>query len=132
MKWDPEEDGITLFWLLKYLLGSSSLQLERLVLIAESSKNGPDWNHPIKLPDLIVKFALKMKRLVCCCIVFDRMDSNLIKEIQQRIAKEIVLIRPSLWFHLGREKPLASDPSVPSIHYHEMVDPIIYVPPPSF
>jgi len=131
LHWDPEGDGITLFLLLKYLIGSS-LQLERLVLIAKSPKNETDWDHPIKLPDLIVKFALKMKRLVCCCIVFDRMDSNLIKEIQQRIAKEIVPIRPSLWFHLGREKPLASDPSVPSIHYHEMVDPIIYVPPPSF
>jgi len=131
LKWDPEEDGITLFWLLKYLLGSSSLQLERLVLIAESSKNGPDWNHPIKLPDFIVDFALKMKRLVCCCIVFDLLNPNLIKEVQQRIVKEVVPIRPSFWFHLGREVPLASNLSVPSIHYHEMVEPMVYVPPPA-
>ena len=119
-----------LFLLLKFLLGSS-LQLERLVLIAKSPRHGPNWKQPLQLPDFIVDFALKMKRLVCCCMVFDRLDPSLIKEVQQRIAKEVVPIRPSFWFHLGREVPLASDLSVPSIHFHEMVEPMVYVPPPA-
>jgi len=35
----------------------------------------------------------------------------------------------SLWFHLGRTLPEASDEDVPAIHYHQMVNPIPFVMP---
>lgn len=44
----------------------------------------------------------------------------------ERIAQEVVPTRPSLWFHLDRALPEASDPGVPWIHYHPMVDPMSF------
>jgi len=45
------------------------------------------------------------------------------KTIKQRVEEEVVTERPSLWFHLDRPVPEASDPGVPPIHYFEIVEP---------
>jgi len=124
-------DDFPVLEILKSLLGCR-LHLERLVLLAYRSENKPDWNHPPDTVDFLVKFSKKMVRLVCFCLIYDRLDPNLITVAQHRIAQEVVTIRPSLWFCLGREEPLASDPNVPGIHFHEMVDPVFYTPLPSF
>ena len=118
--------------ILQSLLGYS-LQLERLALINRCTGTAPAvWDHPSDAADFLVNFALKMKRLVCCCLVIHRLDPNLIVEVRQRIMEEVTAKRRSLWFHLGRGIPCVSDPDVPSFHFHEMVDPEYYTPPPTF
>jgi len=134
LEWKHHGNGFPVLLMLKTLLGCS-LHLERLALINRSTGTVPTlpvWDHPPEATDFLVNFALKMKRLVCCCLVFDRIDWNLVKDVYERVENEVVPIRPSLWFHLGRGEPYSSDPDVPSIHFHEMVDPENYTPPPTF
>ncbi len=91
----------------------------------------PVWKKLPKAADFLVNFALKMERLVCCCLV-DWIRLSLIKKIQERIENDVLPQRRSLWFYLGQAEPCASDPDVPGIHFHEMVNPVPYTPPPSF
>ena len=120
-------DGFRLLLMLKSLLGAT-YHLERLVLNGSCklmfNRNEAETS--------LVEFASRMKRLVCCCLVFYKLDRKLIKKVQQRIAQEVLPKRPSLWFHLGGDDPLASDPDVPNFHFHEMVNPTFYVPTPNF
>jgi len=57
------------------------------------------------------------------------MDPGLMTEIKKRVELEVVTERPSLWFHLGRNIPQASDAGVPPIHYHQIVEPVSFVMP---
>jgi len=131
LEWKHEGNGFPFLLLLKSLLGCS-LHLERLALINLCSGTVPLWDHPPDISDFLVEFTSKMKRLVCCCLVFDRLDPNVITEVRQRIMEEVTPKRRSLWFHLGRWKPCISDPDVPNFHFHEMVHPEYYTPPPPF
>jgi len=132
LEWKHHGNGFPFLMILQSLLGYS-LQLERLALINRCTGTAPAvWDHPPDAADFLVDFAFKMKRLVCCCLLFDRIDSSLIKDVSERIKNEVVPKRPSLWFHLGRGEPYVNDPEVPSIHFHEIVDPEYYTPPPTF
>ena len=51
------------------------------------------------------------------------------KGIKERVEEEVVKLRPSLWFHLGRTIPEASDHGVPAIHYHQIVYPMSFIMP---
>jgi len=51
------------------------------------------------------------------------------KENMKDLLFHSVTERPSLWFHLDRILPKASDQSVPPIHYHQMVNPVLFVMP---
>lgn len=57
------------------------------------------------------------------------MDVDVMNAIKSRVEEEVVPERPSLWFHLDRILPKASDQSVPPIHYHQMVNPVSFVMP---
>ena len=131
LEWNHEGSGFPVLLLLKSLLGCS-LHLERLALINLCYGTGPLWDHPPDTSDFLVGFASKMKRLVCCCLVFNGLDPNLIVEVRQRIMEEVTPKRRSLWFYLGRTKPCISDPDVPNFHFYEMVRPEYYIPPPTF
>ncbi len=92
-----------------------------------------DWKHPPKTADYVVQFAKEMKRLVCCCLTFYYFNQNLCNQVNSRIAKEVVSERPSLWFVMDCFNPKVTDPNIPLIHYHEMVDvPFNHFPPPTF
>ncbi len=92
-----------------------------------------DWKHPPTTTDYVVKFAKEMKRLVCCCLIFYYFDENMCNQVNSRIEKEVVSVRPSLWFVMDCFSPKVTYPNVPLIHYHEMVDaPFNYFPPPTF
>ena len=113
----------------------SSIQetkLERLALIDAGSVDLPNWKHPPNFADFLVDFTAKMTHLTCCCLTFKQMDGVLMKAIKERVEEEVVIERPSLWFHLGRDIPNVSDPGVPAIHYHQMVNPMHFSTPPFY
>jgi len=113
--------------ILKALLEKSPL-LERLVLIDGGSDILP-LSPPHKFLDHILEFASKMTHMSCFCVTFNQLAVDLMKEIKERVENEVVAERPSLWFHLDRNIPEASDVGVPSIHYHEIVKPASFVLP---
>jgi len=118
----------TAYSILKALL-KGSLLLERVALIDGGSEKLPDWKHPPEFSDFIVGFTKKLTHLTCCCLTFNQLDVDFMKEIKTRVEEEVVTERPSLWFFMGRTLPEASDEGVPAIHYHEMVNPISFVMP---
>jgi len=124
---DCKEDvyPATFFSILKALL-KGSVQLERVALVDAGSGKLPDWKHPPEFVDFLVDFVTKMTHLTCCCLTFNQLGVKLTKEIKPRVEKEVVTDRPSLWFHLDRVLPEASDPGVPAIHYHQIVHPISF------
>ena len=107
-------------------------KLERLVLIDAGTIPLPDWKHPPEFSDFLVDFTAKMTHLTCLCLAFKQMDGVLMKAIKERVEEEVVIERPSLWFHLGRDIPNVSDPGVPAIHYHQMVNPMHFSTPPFY
>jgi len=126
---------LTALRIIKALLQKSPL-LERLVLIDGGSKYLPFLNLPHKYPDLfrhflqeILQFASKMTHLSCCVLTFNYLTDDFMKVIKERVEEEVVSVRPSLWFYLDRKMPEPSDGSVPSVHYHEIVEPVSFVLP---
>ena len=90
-----------------------------------------DWSFP--LADFVVKVALKMERLTCLSLtLYELKESKLIEEVNQRMAEEVLLGRPALWFHFNSNFADASDPSVPAVHFHEMIITNNFDPPPEF
>ncbi len=140
MRWDHKEDvyTATAFSILKAIFKGfieksiHETKLERLALIDAGTVDLPRWNHPPEFADFLVDFTAKMTHLYCCCITFKQMDANLMKAIKERVEEEVVIERPALWFHLGRDVPDASDPGVPPIHYHQIVEPISFTTPPFY
>ena len=130
LEWNHQEDiySTTAFSILEALL-KESVQLERLTLIVAGPEKLPDWNPSPEFADFLVEFTAKMTHLTCCCLAFNQPGVKLMKEIKQRVENEVATERPSLWFHLDRALPEASDPGVPAIHYHQMVYPISYFMP---
>jgi len=56
-------------------------------------------NHPsTELSKFLVEFASKMDHLTSCCLTFNHLSLDLMKEIKQRVEEEVVTERPSLWF----------------------------------
>jgi len=127
MKWDDRKDKYpaTAFLVLRALL-AGSVQLERLALIDGGSGNLDEWESPSKFDDSIVGFISKMVNLSCVCLTFKQINVDYMNGIKQRVTEEVVAMRPSLWFHIGRSVPKASDAGVPSIHYHQIVQPMSF------
>lgn len=73
------------------------------------------------MEDLIVGFATEMERLVALCVVGFRMNSDVVRNIEQRVEKEILPQRPSFWCHF--DFPNSNDPEVPVVHMTEILDP---------
>jgi len=94
----------------------------------------PDWNHPLDMSDFFVPFLTKMKRLVCCSILFKQIDRTLCKEVNRLVAEKVVKKRPSLFFHFDRSLPDVDNPDIPLIHLQEiLLSHLDYcLPPPKF
>jgi len=131
LKWNNHEDdeypGFAL--LLLKAIREKGVHLERLVLIDGSSKDTSFWSPPPDFANLLVELTTKLEHLTCCCITFNHLSVDLMKETKQRVEKEVVTERPSLWFHLDRRIPEASDYGVPWIHFHEIVHPMSFTIP---
>lgn len=80
--------------------------------------------------DFLVDFTLKMKHLSCLSLSLKQLDRKLVQQVHQRIVNEVLPSRPSFWFHLGSKIPDAVDPSVPKVHYQEMIHTNYSDPPP--
>ena len=132
LQFNGNDSVVILF--LKAILKSCQ-HLERLVLL-------DNWpvvldhsiqNHHIDLVDfLVVQFATKMKRLVCCCILFDSIDATESESINRLIAEKVVQNRPSLWFYVGVSLTLDNHRNVPWFHCLEMLDSKHYLATPAF
>ncbi len=99
--------------------------LERLVLFEEE---GPDlpWSDK-KLQDILYQFATSMKHLIAFCFVSaSPFEPGAVAEIKQKFNDDIIPIRPAFWFHIDQFLPGVNDPTVPRIHYDEIVCPINY------
>ena len=119
LEWGNKEKLSSILLLLKNLLKCSD-HLERLVLI-KSAKFWVDWETSSEMEDLIVGFATEMERLVALCLVGLRISSDVVRNIEQRVEKEIIPLRPPFWCHFGL--PASNDPNVPVVHMTEIVDP---------
>ena len=128
-------DSVIVILFLKSILKSCK-DLERLVLLLDSWPVvlGPSkQNHHLDLVDFLVfQFATKMKRLVCCCILFESIDVTESERINRLIAEKVVTNRPSLWFHVGFSLTLDKRQNIPWIHCLEMYDCKYYFPTPAF
>ena len=104
-----------------------SPKIERISLEFMCKTYPTDRDH--LMGDLLVDFTLKMKHLSCLSLSLKQLDGALIKNVHERIKKEVLPTRPSLWFHLDRCLPEASDPGVPWVHYHQIVRPMSFIMP---
>jgi len=120
---EDEENPATALLFLKAIL-EVSVNLERLALIDGGSYESFALSPPPVLANFLVEFTSKMNHLTCCCLTFNPLSVDLMKEIKQRVEEEVVTERTSLWFHLGRRIPEGSDSGVPWIHYHQIERPM--------
>ena len=74
---------------------------------------------------VLVEFATAMERLVALCFAGFRTTPNIGREVKRRLLEEVIPVRPSFWFYIGRQLPLVNDTSVPRIHYNEIVCPAV-------
>jgi len=63
-----------------------------------------------------------MKRLVAFCLAGPRIDLDFAEIVKQRLTDEILLLRPALWCHLGKDIPKVGDPCVPRVHYEQILE----------
>lgn len=83
---------------------------------------------PQEMANFLVRFTSKMRRLSAFCLDVCLGDKDLMSNIYSQIAQKVVSKRPSLCFHMGNIPLKVSSSNVPSIHYNELIDPIVYVP----
>ena len=98
-------------------------RLERLVLI-----NGL----PNVQLEFLYQFAKNMEHLIAFCFISFQIKASAIAELNHKFDDLIIPSRPAFWYYIGNDlNNLVSDPTVPRIHFDEIVYPIDYyqVPP---
>jgi len=125
-------DGKHLLTFFKSILKFSP-DLERLFLVdVDLFFGGPAWKQPDNMESTIIEFALKMKHLVALVLGFpNNFPCSRLNYIRSLMVDKVSPLRPVLWywFDLDRIIPNLVDPTVPFIHYQEMIDPFYYPPP---
>ena len=100
--------------------------MERLVLYEEEWTNRP-WGEE-KLQDILYDFVERMKRLVAFYFIsasgFELEDT--VAELKRKFDDLIIPNRPAFWYHVDKDLPNVIDPTVPRIHYDEIVGPLNY------
>lgn len=100
-----------------------SNRLERLVLYEEDGPNTP-WDDKI-LQNALLDFVKRMPRLVAFCfITASDIQPTTLGELKQKFDELVLPIRPAFWYHVGQTLPRSTDPTVPRIHYNQIVSPI--------
>ncbi|XP_046451603.1 uncharacterized protein LOC124199716 isoform X2 [Daphnia pulex] len=108
-----------------------SKRLERIVLYEEVDDGSKfPWKSQ-ELQDVLFKFVSSMPDLVCFCfITASEIEPGTVAELKKKFYELIVPIRPAFWCHVqSYSLPSAWDPTVPRIHYDEIVCPINYLVP---
>jgi hypothetical protein len=101
-------------------------RLERIVLYEEDGPNIP-WKSQ-ELQDVLLKFVSSMPNLVCFCfITASEIEPGTVTELKKKFDELIVPTRPAFWYHVDQSLPRATDPTVPRIHYDQIVSPINYL-----
>jgi len=97
-------------------------KLERFGFLVKDDLNRHSSDYYAPLEDTLVKFVKDMPHLVALCLAGLGIDSNGV--VKRQLIEEVIPERPAFWCHLGRNLPTANDPSIPKIHYEEIVCPI--------
>ena len=107
-------------------------RLERMVLYEEDGPNIPLESQ--ELQDDLFKFVSNMPHLACFCfITASEIEAGFLAELKNKFDEFILPIRPAFWYHVDQSLPKATDPTVPRIHYDQIVFPINYFEmPPDF
>ena len=99
--------------------------MERLVLYEEEWTNRP-WGEE-KLQDILYDFVERMKRLVAFCFISaSGFELDTVAELKRKFDDLIIPNRPAFWYHVDKDLPNVIDPTVPRIHYDEIVGPLNY------
>ena len=100
-------------------------KLERLVLFEEEGPNLP-WGDE-KLQDILFKFVSSMKHLVAFCFISaSEYELGSVSELKRKFDEFIIPNRPAFWYHVDQHFPNVNDPTVPLVHFDEIVCPINY------
>jgi hypothetical protein len=100
-------------------------RLERIVLYEEDGPNIPPES--LELQDVLLKFVSSMPHLVCFCyITASEIEPGMVAGLKQKFDEFILPVRPAFWYHVDQSLPRATDPTVPRIHYDQIVSPINY------
>jgi hypothetical protein len=106
-----------------------SKRLERIVLYEEEDDSKFPWKSQ-ELQDVLFKFVSSMPDLVCFCfITASEIEPGTVAKLKQKFDEFIIPIRPAFWCHVDRTLPRATDPTVPRIHYDQIVCPMEYLAP---
>ncbi len=109
-----------------------SKRLERIVLYEEDGEED-DSKFPWKsqeLQDVLFKFVSSMPDLVCFFFfTASEIEPGTVAKLKQKFDEFIIPIRPAFWCHVDRTLPRAMDPTVPRIHYDQIVCPMEYLAP---
>ena len=104
-------------------LSRASTHLERVCIDLSMCQPSPK-ELTFSLADCLFDFVSKTEHLTALCLAFNHV--NILLEIQQwkqRITQYILPGRPSLWIHVDDKLPYSLIPSIPYIHYHDIVLP---------
>lgn len=100
-----------------------SNRLERLVLYEEDGPNTP-WDDKM-LQNALLDFVRRMPRLIAFCfITASDIQPTTLGELKRKFDELVLPIRPAFWYHVGQTLPRSTDPTVPRIHYNQIVSPI--------
>ena len=85
---------------------------------------GDGRNIPLESQELF-KFVNDMPHLVCFCfITIFKLEPGFLAELERKFDEYILPIRPAFWYHVGHSLPEPTNPTVPRIHFDEIVSPI--------
>ena len=123
-------EGLMLNTVMNALLETK--KLERIVLYEEMMDkdlggDGPNRPNPLESQELF-KFVNDMPHLVCFCFITTifELERGFLAKLKSKFDEYILPIRPAFWYHVGHSLPEPTNPTVPRIHFDEIVSPIRY------
>ena len=97
-------------------------KFERLGLLVEKVHGWHSSDDYTPLENSLVSFVKEMPHLVALCLAGLSIDLN--GAVKRQLIDEVIPERPAFWCHLSHDLPSDNVPSVPKIHYEEIVNPI--------
>jgi len=104
-------------------------KLERIALQFRGNKNCPLSQ---ELEDYLFTFTSGLEHLAFIYLTGFNIDPARAGAIKEKLNEEFLPLRPSFWCHVGRKSVEGNDPSVPRVHYQEMIKPFGFCLSPKF